>query len=61
MVAVSELISNTSNANLGKNKKKLFLYFDTRHANQRNFFSYIVNISENLQKTDEKKCCFKCI
>ena len=35
------------------------------HTNQTNltkkicFFSYIVNITENLQKIDEKKRCFK--
>ena len=63
MVAASGLKSNISNANL--NKKKLFLYFDNSHANQTNttkkirFFSYIVNINENLKKIDEKKCCFK--
>ena len=39
LVAVSELISNISNANLGKSKKKLFLYLDTNHVNQtKNFF-----------------------
>ena len=65
LVAASELESNISNANLNKNKKKLFLYFDNSHANQTNttkkirFFSYIVNINGNLKKTDEKKCCFK--
>ena len=32
----SELKSNISNANLDRNKKKLFLYLDTNHAN--NFF-----------------------
>ena len=52
-MAASQLKSNTSNANLDKNKKKLFLYFDTSHVNQtNNFFSYIVNNNENLKKTD---------
>ena len=59
-MAASELKSNISNANLDKNKKKLFLYFSTSHVNQaNNFFSYIANINKNLKKTDEKKCCFK--
>ena len=35
-VAASELKSNISNANLNKNQKKLFLYFDYRHANETN-------------------------
>ena len=40
-------------------------YFDNSHANQTNltkkirFFSYIVNINENLKKIDEKKRCLK--
>ena len=38
LVAVSELKSNISNANLDKNKKKLFLYVDTNHANQTKNF-----------------------
>ena len=56
-MAVSELKANISNANLDKNKKKLFSYFDTSHANQTNnfFFSYTVNINENLKETDKKK------
>ena len=55
-MAASELKSNVSNANLDKNKKKLFLYFDASHANQTNiFFKYIVNINQNLKKTDKKK------
>ena len=59
-MAASELESNISNTNLDKNKKKLFLYFDTSHTNHANKKkSYIVNINENLKKTDEKKCCFK--
>ena len=33
----SELKSNISNANLDRNKKKLFLYLDTNHANQTIF------------------------
>ena len=54
-MAASELKSNISNANLD-NKKKPILYLDTIHANQTNhFFSFIVNINENL-----KKSCFKC-
>ena len=67
LVAISELKSNISNTNLNKNKKRLFFNFNNSHANQTNttkkicFFSYIVNIFENLKKTDEKKCCFKCI
>ena len=64
-MAASKLKSNISNVNLNKSKKKLFLYFDNSYANQTNttkkiwFFLYIVNINENLKKTDEKKCCFK--
>ena len=38
LVAASELKSNISNANLDKIKKKLFLYFDTSHANQTSIF-----------------------
>ena len=38
LVAASELKYNICNANLDKNKKKLFLYFDTSHANQTNIF-----------------------
>ena len=33
-MALSELKSSINNANLDKNKKKLFLYFDNSHANQ---------------------------
>ena len=59
-MAASELKCDISNANLDKNKKGLFLYFDTNHENQtNNFFFDIVNINKNLKKTDEKKCCFK--
>ena len=36
MVAPFELENNISNANLNKNKKKIFLYFDTSQANQTN-------------------------
>ena len=36
VVTVSELESNISNTNLDRNKKKLFLYFDTSHGNQTN-------------------------
>ena len=28
---------------------------------KQKIFSYIVNINENLKKTDKKKCCFKCV
>ena len=35
-MAASELESNISNTNLDKNKKKLFLYFDTSHTNHAN-------------------------
>ena len=61
LVAASELKCNISNTNRDKNKKKLFLYFDTSHSNETNkhFFSYNININKNLKKTDEKKCCFK--
>ena len=61
-MAACELESNIRNVNLNQNKKKLFLCFNNSHANQTNtakkiwFFSYIVNINENLKKTDEKKC-----
>ena len=60
-MAASELKANISNANLDKNKNKLFLYFGTSHANQTNkkYFSYIANINENLKKTYDKKCCCK--
>ena len=44
-MAASELKFNISNVNLKKSKKKLFLYFDNNHANQK--------------KIDEKKRCFK--
>ena len=60
LVVASGLESNISNANLNKNKKKLFLYLHNSLANQRNttkkiwFFSYIVNVNEKLKKTDEK-------
>ena len=37
LVATSELKSNINDTNLGKNKKKLFLYFDTSHGNQTKF------------------------
>ena len=47
LLAASELNYNIYNANLDKNKKQLFLYFDTCHRNQT-FFSYIININENL-------------
>ena len=63
-MAVSRLKSNTSNANLNKNKKKLFLYSDISHTNQKNatkkmrFFSYTVNTNKNLKLIDEK-CCLK--
>ena len=66
-MAVSELKSNISNANLNKNKRKLFLYLDKGHTNRTSttkkirFFSYIDNIKKSLKKTDEKKCCFKCV
>ena len=65
LVVASGLESNISNANLNKNKKKLFLHLHNSLANQRNttkkiwFFSYIVNINEKLRKTDEKTCYFK--
>ena len=50
---------NISNANLDKNKRKLFLYFDNSCPNQTNtanttIASYIFNIKESLKKTDEK-------
>ena len=50
LVAASELKSNISNANLGKNKKELFLHFDTSHANQTKFFFYTLLVSKKLQK-----------
>ena len=34
-MATSGHKSNISNANLNKNKKKLFLYFDNSHAKQQ--------------------------
>ena len=36
LVSASKLKSNISNANLDKNKKKLFLYLDTSHPKQTN-------------------------
>ena len=54
-MAASELESNITHANRNKSKKRLFLYFDNSHGNQTNttkkirFFSYIVNINENLK------------
>ena len=53
-MAASELKYNISNANPDKNKMKLFLHFDTSHANQTHY-----NINENLKKTDKKKFCFR--
>ena len=41
LVAASKLKSNICNANLDKNKKKLFLYFDTSYANQTNKHFFI--------------------
>ena len=59
-VDASELKSNIRNANLDKNKKKLFLNFDTSHVNlTNNFFKYIVSINKNLKKTDEMRFRFK--
>ena len=54
-MAASELESNISHVNCNKSKKRLFLYFDNSHGNHTNttkktwFFSYIVNINENLK------------
>ena len=60
MLVASELKSNISNTNLEKNERKLSLCFDNSYPNQINFFfSYIVNINENLNKTAEKKYYFK--
>ena len=28
---------------------------------KQTFFSYIININENLKNTDEKKCCFNVV
>ena len=36
IAAACELKSKISKSNLEKNKKKLFLYLDTSHANQTN-------------------------
>ena len=59
-MAASELKSYISNANLGKNKKRCFyILILAMQTKQINIFSYVVNINENLKKTDEKKCCFK--
>ena len=61
LVVASENKPNISNTNLNKNQKMLFLYFDNSHAKRTNttkkmsFLKYIVNISENLKKTNEKK------
>ena len=40
-MAASELKSNISNANFTKNKKWLFLYFDTSQTNQTDSFLFI--------------------
>ena len=45
-MTTSELESNISNTNLHKNKKKLFLYFDTshtNHANKKNFHTLLTS------------------
>ena len=52
-MAASELESNMSNGNL--NKKKLFSYLDTSHANQPSTTKKIW-FSGNLKKIHEKKC-----
>ena len=47
LVAASELESNISNTNLDKNKKKLYLYFDTSdtsHANKNFFHTLLISI-----------------
>ena len=48
LVALSGLKSNISNANLNKNEKQLFLYFDNSHTNQTDttkkfFFFFFIN------------------
>ena len=51
LVAASELESNISNTNLDKNKKKLFLYFDTSHTNHANkIFFHILLTSTKIWK-----------
>ena len=45
LVAASELESNISNTNLDKNKKKLYLYFDTSDTSHANNFFHTLLIS----------------
>ena len=54
-MAASGLKSNISNANLNKNKKKLFLYFDNNHANQTNttkniYFFHALLMSTKIER-----------
>ena len=60
-MAASELKSNMSDVNLNKAKRSYFyILIIAMHTKQillkRYDFLYIVNISENLKKIDEKKC-----
>ena len=43
MLATSEIKFNISNANLDKSKRKLFLYFDTIHANRTNIYIFFIH------------------
>ena len=66
-MATSELKSNISNVNRNKSKRSYFyILIITTQTKQillkrYDFFSYIVNINENLKKIDDKKRCFKCV
>ena len=40
-------------------KKSYFCILILATQIKQTFFSYIINIKENLKNTDEKKCCFK--
>ena len=44
---------------LTKTKRSYFYILILATQIKQTFFSYIININENLKNTDEKKCCFK--
>ena len=52
VVTVSELESNISNTNFDRNKKKLFLYFDTSHGNQTNKKCFHILLKLRKSKKD---------
>ena len=45
---------------LTKTKRSYFYIWILAPQIKQTFFSYIININENLKNTDQKKCCFKC-